>query len=159
MEQLPDYIKNFNLLKNIESLYNTYEARNGENILRFGRISPTAEKTVEFLKDKMYTKLLVRYTDALLFLEYTINNNISLPFEICKSAKLLNDDINLILSKVKEKTFYKQIDSKFASRHFQKICLLDPKNRTEILGGLTFVGVGLFAVTMGALKIFRGAYF
>jgi hypothetical protein len=159
MEQLPDYIKNFNLLKKIELLYNNQEERNNENILRFSRISPNAEKTLGFLKDKMYTKLLVRYTDALLFLEYSINNNIPLPLEMCKSAKLINDDINLILNKIKEKGFYKQIDSKFASRHFQKICLLDPENRTEILGGLTFVGIGLFAVTMGALKIFRGAYF
>jgi hypothetical protein len=156
---MENIIKNFNLLVKIENLYGTYEARNGENILRFGKVSPTAEKTVEFLKDKMYTKLLVRYTDAILFIEYSINNNIPLPFEICKVSKLLNDDINLILSKVKEKKFYSQIDSKFMNRHFQKICLLDPNNRSEILSGLSFVGIGLFAITMGALKIFRGAYF
>jgi len=156
---MENIIKNFNLLVKIENLYGTYEARNGENILRFGKVSPTAEKTVEFLKDKMYTKLLVRYTDAILFIEYSINNNIPLPFEICKVAKFLNDDINLILSKVKEKKFYSQIDSKFMNRHFQKICLLDPNNRSEILSGLSFVGIGLFAITMGALKIFRGAYF
>lgn len=159
MEDLPDYIKNFNLLKKIESFYNNYESRNGENILRFGKVSPTAEKAVEFLKDKMYTKLLVRYVDALLFLEYSINNNISLPIEVCKSAKAMNDDIYLILNKVKEKSFYSQIDTKFASRHFHKICLLDPDNRGQILGGLSFIGIGLVAITMGAFKIFRGAYF
>jgi hypothetical protein len=156
---MENIIKNFNLLIKIEKLYGLHEARTGENILRFGKESPIAEKTLEFLKDKMYTKLLVRYTDALLFIEYSINNDIPLPFEICKVAKLLNDDVNLILSKIKDKKFYSQIDSKFANRHFQKICLLDPNNRSEILSGLTFVGIGLFAVTMGALKIFRGAYF
>lgn len=159
MDQLPDYIKNFNLLKKIESLYNNLEARNGENILRFGKVSPSAEKALEYLKDKMYTKLLVRYVDSLLFLEYAINNNISIPMDLCKSAKAINDDINLILSKVKEKSFYSQIDKKFTARHFQKICLLDPNNRSQILQGLSFIGVGLIGVTIGALKIFKGAYF
>lgn len=163
MEELPDYIKNFDLLKKIESKYNNLEARSGENILRFGKVSPTAEKTIEFLKDKMYTKLLARYVDALLFIEYALNNrseaSIQLDFDICSVAKLINEDINLIMKKVKGKSFYAQIDSKFASRHFHKICLLDPQNRNQILGGLSFIGIGLVAVTLGAIKIFRGAYF
>jgi hypothetical protein len=158
MEELPDYIKNFDLLKKIESKYNNLEARSGENILRFGKVSPTAEKTIEFLKDKMYTKLLARYVDALLFIEYALNI-VPLDFEVCSVAKLINEDINLIMKKVKGKSFYAQIDSKFASRHFHKICLLDPQNRNQILGGLSFIGIGLVAVTLGAIKIFRGAYF
>lgn len=159
MEQLPEYISNFELLKKIEALYGSYEDR--IDILRFGKVSPTAEKTLQFLKDKMYIKILARYTDALLFIEYSINNELKIkfPMEICKIAKLMNEDINQIMSKIKGKSFYSEISSSFASRHFHKICLLDPDNRKEILGGLSFISIGLVALSLGAIKIFKGAYF
>ena len=80
------------------------------------------------------------------------------PYKIVVMNPLLSAVQNKNIM-VKGKSFYAQIDSKFASRHFHKICLLDPQNRNQILGGLSFIGIGLVAVTLGAIKIFRGAYF
>jgi hypothetical protein len=156
------------LLKALEDLYpaNT-ELKIDAGELRWGKLCPGAEKTIEFLKDRTYTALLVSFTDALLFLELIfvkpelisgisvepIATEIRKLGDICELAKRLESIIFKQLTKLENMSYYSDIpDIGYPRRHRILICAkMNPfgliMNLSFVIGGLAFIYRG-----------FRGIY-
>lgn len=153
MEQIPLYIQNYDLLKFLEEQYGNVTLKSGKGLLRFGKISPQAEDTIETLQNKSYYKILARYTDALLFLEILTTKKIysqdtikkvQEKGRICDLAKKIRSICESILP-----------NGSFPFRHEKIICVTDPENKTEVFTGVALSILGILTFSLGLQKIFN----
>lgn len=150
----------YKILLAIENNYSTFRYNNPNDNLNYSLVCPEVENNIRFLKDKIYTNLVVRHIDALFYLylliinpnnmiknTYPVKKNIiaETKLDLCEIAKKLRTSIVKLL----EPNYYKYESEianiqKCVDDKLKEICIYQVPNEKNTIFYSLMGAVGLY---------------